>query len=148
VTARCTMRMLLFYVTNVCIVNVNVAGVYTVTHMMIRPLQVTSEATGRLPGLRRSQSRYWSSYHRRWLVPLELCAAMGLPVYRELALAGRVGLFYFRCPNHAIRKLLGNMMHIHSVALAMLMVLTAAGPRCTHTSYLVIDASRLSHFIH
>ena len=73
-----------------------------------------SAASGRIPGLRTHNAKYWVPYLQRWLTNKELLASMGVPVYPSLAIAAGVP-FVAVTPGPAARHMLGNMMHIASV---------------------------------
>jgi hypothetical protein len=73
-----------------------------------------SAASGRIPGLRTHNAKYWVPFLGRWLTNKELLASMGVPVYPSLAQAAGVPLVAVR-PGPAARHMLGNMMHVASV---------------------------------
>jgi hypothetical protein len=73
-----------------------------------------SAASGRIPGLRTHNAKYWVPFLGRWLTNKELLAAMGVPVYPSLANAACVPVVAVT-PGPAARHMLGNMMHIASV---------------------------------
>ena len=69
--------------------------------------------TASLPVLRKGSHRVWSTQRRRWLLKLERAAAMGYPVYDDLARAANVETDHAlpSCADSAI----GNAMHVASV---------------------------------
>ena len=69
------------------------------------------ECSGRIPGLRTHNAKYWVPFLGRWLTNKELLASMGVPVYPSLAQAAGVALIAVR-PGPAARHMLGNMMHV------------------------------------
>lgn len=81
-----------------------------------------SASSGRIPGLRTQNAKYWVPFLSRWLTNKELLACMGLPVYPALAQAAGVPLMNVR-PGPEARHMLGNMMHVASVGTAMAVAL-------------------------
>ena len=86
-----------------------------------------SAVGGRIPCLRTGSQKLWSPYLNRWLTNKELLAAMGVPVYAQLANAAGVPLVEVS-PGPDAWHMLGNMMHIASVGTAMFVALAAASP--------------------
>jgi hypothetical protein len=84
-----------------------------------------SATSGRIPGLRTGQQKLWSPYLNRWLTNKELLAAMGVPVYRQLAAAAGVALVEVS-PGPDAWHMLGNTMHVASVGMAMFVALASA----------------------
>ena len=83
-----------------------------------------SAASGRIPGLRTHNAKYWVPYLGRWLTNKELLACMGLPVYESLAMAAGVVQVHVQ-PGPEARHMLGNMMHIASVGSVMSVALAS-----------------------
>lgn len=81
-----------------------------------------SATSGRIPGLRTQNAKYWVPFLARWLTNKELLACMGLPVYESLALAAGVPQV-FVSPGPEARHMLGNMMHVASVGTVMAVAL-------------------------
>lgn len=81
-----------------------------------------SAVSGRIPGLRTQNAKYWVPYLARWLTHKELLACMGLPVYESLALAAGVPQVHVT-PGPEARHMLGNMMHVASVGTVMAVAL-------------------------
>lgn len=75
-----------------------------------------------MPTVRRRVSPWWSPAHRRWMLPREKAAAMGFPVYPDLAAAARVGLDSLTQDASAV----GNAMHVANVGLVMVAVMFSA----------------------
>lgn len=86
-----------------------------------------SAAGGRIPGLRTGTQKLWSPFLRRWLTNKELLAAMGVPVYPQLANAAGVALVAV-APGPDAWHMLGNMMHIASVGTAIFVAMASACP--------------------
>lgn len=86
---------------------------------------VTWSALGRIPGLRTGQQKLWVPCLNRWLTNKELLAAMGAPVYPQLAMAAGVPLMEV-APGADAWHMLGNMMHIASVGVAMFVAMVSA----------------------
>ena len=86
-----------------------------------------SAASGRIPGLRTNGGKLWVPYLSRWLTTKEQLAAMGVPVYTSLAIAAGVPVVPVT-PGPEAKLMLGNMMHIASVGVAMLVALSCVRP--------------------
>lgn len=76
-----------------------------------------------LPSLRRLRCVLWSPYRRRWLIPQELSAIMGWPVYQDLAAASGAPL-HDVTQTHATA--LGNTMHTACVGVVLAVLLASA----------------------
>ena len=79
-----------------------------------------------LPTLRRNSARLWIASQRRWLLPVEMAAAMGFPVHADLAVAARV-------PRTDITTLgpaqsMGNAMHVANAGGAFVLAWLATLP--------------------
>jgi len=86
-----------------------------------------SASSGRIPGLRTNGGKLWVPFLRRWLTTKEQLAAMGVPVYPILAAAARVPLVHVS-PGPEAKLMLGNMMHIASVGIALLVAMACGRP--------------------
>jgi C-5 cytosine-specific DNA methylase len=84
-----------------------------------------SACSRRIPGLRTGQQRLWSPFLHRWLTCKELLAAMGVPVYPQLAMQAGMAMIHV-APGPDAWHMLGNMMHIASVGTAMFVALASA----------------------
>merc|ERR1712026_389861 len=77
-------------------------------------------------------TRLWSPHRRRWLTHPERAAAMGFPVYQDLAEAARVPLDHAAL--QAPASSLGNAMHMANVGVVVAVaacVCYSAGPTAT-----------------
>ena len=89
-------------------------------------------ASSRIPTSRRGCTRLWSPHRRQWLTHPERAAAMGFPVYPDLAEAARVPLDHAAL--QAPASSLGNAMHVANVGVVVAVVACAcysAGPAAT-----------------
>ena len=70
-----------------------------------------------LPTLRRGSTRLWSRTKKRWVLQVELQAAMGYPVFPDLAHVANVPCEDVQGPKAAI----GNAMHVANVGCLLLL---------------------------
>ena len=70
-----------------------------------------------LPTLRRGSNRLWSRTKKRWVLQIELRAAMGYPVFPDLAHVANVPCEDVQGPRFAI----GNAMHVANVGCVLLL---------------------------
>ena len=97
-----------------------------------RSLQQSScpAVRGKLPTLTTTNVRsLWLPHKRRWLLHRELSAAMGYPVYRDLALAANVSEDKVTSPPGCISTTLGNAMHVANAGCVLAVALAATSPR-------------------
>jgi hypothetical protein len=80
---------------------------------------------GSLPTLRHAGSLIWVPFLGRWLLPCELAAASGFPVTTQLAQAALVERDN---ASDYTAQMLGNGMHVFSVAVMMALVLACTQP--------------------
>ena len=88
-----------------------------------------SATRGVLPTITRNCHRFWLPARRRWLLRRELAAAMGYPVYPQLARAGRVAEDSCTSPPGDRSTMIGNAMHVASVGCVLAVALAATAPR-------------------
>lgn len=84
-------------------------------------------ASEKLPAFRRSAGLYWVPFPKegppRWLTAREVGALMGFPTYPHLAEAAGIPQWDFRCIS-AARRAFGNAMHVGSIGVILVLVLT------------------------
>jgi hypothetical protein len=89
-----------------------------------------SATRGVLPTITRVNApRFWLPARKRWLLRRELAAAMGYPVYSQLARAGRVSEDSSTSPPGDSSRMIGNAMHVASVGCVLAVALAATEPR-------------------
>ena len=87
-----------------------------------RPSQ--SSSSGSMPTLRHSGSLFWAPSLRRWLLPCELAAASGFPVFAELATAAGMP----RDTSLYSTSQLGNGMHVATVGSVFMVAMACLKP--------------------
>lgn len=88
-----------------------------------------SATRGVLPTITRKTVRFWLPARKRWLLRRELAAAMGYPVYSQLARAGVVAEDSATSPPGDRSSMIGNAMHVASVGCVLAVALAATAPR-------------------
>lgn len=98
-------------------------GVAFICDLGQNPKRGHVQSSFRLPTLKRSSNRIWSSVHRRWLLHRERAAAMGYAVYGDLSSAAAVPLDEAMLEAPAFTT--GNAMHVANLGCVLVCALLA-----------------------
>ncbi len=88
--------------------------------------RVQTDRGGAMPTCTRNCSVLWVPFLRRWLLPIELAAAHGLPITHSLATAAQVPLDVHG-PEYSCSQL-GNAMHVANVGSVLAITLSCLAP--------------------
>ena len=95
--------------------------------------RIWSAVSGKLPTYRRNPGKYWYPHARRWLLPVDKLASMGLPVTEATADMMGVPVLPVLDPKRA-SSIQGNAMHFSNIAVVLLLGLTCFGPNIEEPS--------------
>ena len=89
-------------------------------------------ASGRLPGFRRTAGKLWSPWADRWLTGKERLAALGFPVYADMAASAQCQPFSIS--GQFIKHEAGNSWYVGSAGLVLLVSLSCVAIRAPRSS--------------